>query len=122
MLNINGLIKTEEQYEEALERSYELMQLSLTEGSSELNELELLGVLIEQYEQIHYPIAPPHPIEAIKFYLDQKGMNESELNIILGSRSRKSEILSGKRKLSLAMIRILYEKLKIPAETLISAY
>lgn len=122
MLNIKGLIKTEEQYEEALERAYDLMQLDLTEESVELNELELLGVLIEQYEKIHYPIAPPHPIEAIKFHLDQMGISETELNKILGSRSRKSEILSGKRKLSLSMIRILYEKLKIPAETLILAY
>ncbi len=122
MLNIKGLIKTEEQYEEALERAYELMQLDLSEESVELNELELLGVLIEQYEKIHYPIAPPHPIEAIKFHLDQMGISETELNKILGSRSRKSEILSGKRKLSLSMIRILYEKLKIPAETLIAAY
>ncbi len=117
-MNINNLIKTEEQYETALERVYDLMQLDLKEGSK----AELLGVLIEQYEKIHYPIAPPHPIEAIKFYLDQMGLNEIELNTILGSRSRKSEILSGKRKLSLSMIRILHEKLDIPAETLIAAY
>ena len=122
MWNINGLIKTEEQYEMALEKAYKLTQLNLTEGSPELSELELLGVLIEQYEKIHYPIAPPHPIEAIKFYLDQMGLNEAELNKVLGSRSRKSEILSGKRKLSLAMIRLLHDKLKIPAESLIAAY
>ncbi len=122
MLNIKGVIKTEEQYEMALERAYELMQLDLTEDSLELNELELLSVLIELYEKANYPVAPPHPIEAIKFHLDQKGISETELNKILGSRSRKSEILSGKRKLSLSMIRILYEKLKIPAETLIIAY
>lgn len=65
MLNIYELINTEEQYEIALERAYDLMQLDLTEESVELNELELLGVLIEQYEKIHYPIAPPHPIEAL---------------------------------------------------------
>jgi HTH-type transcriptional regulator / antitoxin HigA len=122
MLKIEGIIKTKEQYEIALERVYTLMQLDLKEGSSELNEAELLGVLIEQYEKIHYPIAPPHPIEAIKFYLDQMGVSEIELNILLGSRSRKSEILSGKRKLSLSMIRTLHEKLEIPAETLIRAY
>ena len=122
MLNIKGLIKTDDQYEKALEKAYQLTQLTLTEGSPELEELELLGVLIEQYEKIHYPIAPPHPIEAIKFYLDQMGLSELELNTILGSRSRKSEILSGKRKLSLPMIRVLHEKLKIPAETLIAVY
>lgn len=122
MLRIKGLIKTEEEYETALERLYDLMQLDLKEGSLSLNEAELLGVLIEQYEKIHYPIAPPHPIEAIKFYLDQMGVNEIELNTLLGSRSRKSEILSGKRNLSLSMIRVLHEKLAIPAEILITAY
>jgi HTH-type transcriptional regulator / antitoxin HigA len=122
MLKIEGLIKTKEQYETALKRVYTLMQLELKEGSAALNETELLGVLIEEYEKIHFPIAPPHPIEAIKFYLDQMGISETELNTLLGSRSRKSEILSGKRKLSLSMIRILHEKLAIPAETLIMAY
>lgn len=122
MLRIKGLIKTEEEYETALERLYDLMQLDLKEGSLSLNEAELLGVLIEQYEKVHYPIAPPHPIEAIKFYLDQMGVNEIELNTLLGSRSRKSEILSGKRNLSLSMIRVLHEKLAIPAEILITAY
>ena len=122
MLNIKSLLKTEEQYETALERAYDLFQLDLKEGDTELDELELLGVLIEQYEKKHYPIGPPHPIEAIKFYLDQMGINETELNKVLGSRSRKSEILSGKRKLSLSMIRVLHEKLQIPAEALIMAY
>jgi HTH-type transcriptional regulator / antitoxin HigA len=119
---MKSLIKTESQYEDALERVYQLMQSSLKEDSSALNELELLGVLIEQYEKVHYPITPPHPIEAIKFRIDQMGLKESELNKILGSRSRKSEILNGQRKLSLSMIRTLTEKLNIPAETLIMAY
>ena len=122
MLNIKSLLKTEEQYETALERAYDLFQLDLKEGDTELDELELLGVLIEQYEKKNYPIGPPHPIEAIKFYHDQMGINETELNKVLGSRSRKSEILSGKRKLSLSMIRVLHEKLQIPAEALIMAY
>ena len=122
MLNIKSLLKTEEQYETALERAYDLFQLDLKEGDAALDELELLGVLIEQYEKKHYPIGPSHPIEAIKFYLDQMGINETELNKVLGSRSRKSEILSGKRKLSLSMIRVLHEKLQIPAEALIMAY
>ena len=122
MLNIKSLLKTEEQYETALERAYDLFQLDLKEGDAALDELELLGVLIEQYEKKHYPIGPSHPIEAIKFYLDQMGINETELNKVLGSRSRKSEILSGKRKLSLSMIRVLHEKLQIPAEALIKAY
>lgn len=122
MLYIKGLIKTEEEYENALERAYSLIQLDLKEDSAELAELELLSVLIEQYEKVHCPIAPPHPIEAIKFQLDQMGMSEADLSRILGSRSHKSEILNGKRKMSISMIRILNRELKIPAETLIAAY
>lgn len=98
------------------------MQLDFVEGSSEADEMEVLGLLIEAYEKEHYPVPPPHPIEAIKFRLDQMGISESELNKILGYRSRKSEILSGKRKLSLAMIRKLHQVLNIPAETLIAEY
>ena len=122
MLDINGLIKTETQYEDACERAYELLHSNLVEGTPEGNEFELLTLLIDEYQKKHHPILPPHPIDAIKFRLEQMGLSEAELNKILGSRSRKSEILSGKRKLSLAMIRILHEKLKIPAESLIAAY
>ena len=115
-------IRTEEQYETALERTHALMQTDLVEGSATGDEFEILTMLIEAYEQKHYSIAPPHPIEAIKFRLDQLGMSETELNVLLGSRSRKSEILSGKRKLNLSMIRVLHEKLQIPAESLLLAY
>lgn len=115
-------IKTKEQYDDSLSHFYNLMQLDFVEGSSEADEMEVLGLLIEAYEKEHYPVPPPHPIEAIKFRLDQMGISESELNKILGYRSRKSEILSGKRKLSLAMIRKLHQVLNIPAETLIAEY
>ena len=115
-------IRTKKDYETALDRAYELMQKDLKAGSRLSDELEILSVLIEGYEEKHYPIPPPHPIEAIKFKLGQMGMDEKELNKILGGRSRKSEILSGRRKLSLNMIRELHNKLKIPAETLIAEY
>ena len=68
------------------------------------------------------PVPKPNPIEAIKFRLEQMGISEAELSEILGNRSRKSEILSGKRKLNLSMIRKLSERLHIPAEVLIQAY
>jgi HTH-type transcriptional regulator/antitoxin HigA len=84
--------------------------------------LEVLSILVKEYEQEHYPLSKPSPLEAIKFRLEQMGMSEAELAYILGYRSRKSEILSGKRKLSLAMIRKLNEILHIPAEVLIQAY
>lgn len=115
-------IKTEEQYNEALARVYELMQTDVREGSAASDELEVLSILIKEYELVHHPIPSPNPLEAIKFRLDQMGISEKELGDILGHRSRKSEILSGKRKLSLAMIRKLNEILHIPAEVLIQAY
>lgn len=115
-------IKTEEQYDDALTRVYELMQSDIDEGSKASDELEVLSILIKGYEVVHHPVPSPNPLEAIRFRLDQMGMSEKELADILGYRSRKSEILSGKRKLSLAMIRKLHEVLHIPAESLIQAY
>jgi HTH-type transcriptional regulator/antitoxin HigA len=115
-------IKTEEQYNAALARVYELMQGDIKEGTAASDELEVLSILVKTYELENYPVPTPEPLEAIKFRLDQMGLSEKELGYILGYRSRKSEILSGKRKLSLAMIRKLNEILHIPAEVLIKAY
>ena len=115
-------IKNNAQYESSLSRIYTLMQKDLKVNSPESDELEILSILVKEYENVHFPMPKPKPLEAIKFRLEQKGMTESELSEILGHRSRKSEILSGKRKLSLAMIRKLNEMLNIPAEVLIQAY
>lgn len=115
-------IKNNKQYDAALVRAYALMQHDLKPDSEDSDELEILSILIKEYENIHYPVPKPNPIEAIKFRLEQLNMTESELSDVLGYRSRKSEILSGKRKLSLEMIRRLVEKLNIPAEVLIQAY
>ena len=115
-------IKSESQYEEALERVYALLQKNIKPESKESDELEVLSLLIKEYEKVHYPVAPPDPLDAIRFRLDQMNMSEGELSEILGYRSRKSEILSGRRKLNLAMIRKLVAQLHIPAEVLIQAY
>ena len=115
-------IKNNQQYEDALKRAYELMQLELPEGSDDSDELEVLSILIKEYELENFPIPSPHPLEAIRFRMEQLNLTESELSTILVARSRKSEILSGKRKLSLGMIRKLYKKLNIPAEVLIKEY
>lgn len=115
-------IKDKSQHENYLSRAYELMQLDLKPNSPESDELELLSILIEAYEKDNYPIEPPNPIEAILFRLDQLGMKKSELKTILGSRSKVSEVLSGKRKLSLSMIRKLNDQLGISAQTLIKDY
>jgi HTH-type transcriptional regulator / antitoxin HigA len=113
-------IKTKRDYQIALKRIEELW--GSKENTPAGDEFEVLFTLVEAYEEKHSPIPPPHPIEAIKFRMEQGEIDEKELTKILGGRSRKSEILSGKRKLSLNMIRALHKKLKIPAESLISCY
>ena len=115
-------IKNNKSYETSLARVYELMQKNLKAGSPQSDELEILSILVKEYENEHYPVPKANPIDAIKFRMEQLGMNESQLSDVLGYRSRKSEILSGKRKLSLEMIRKLNEILRIPADVLIQVY
>jgi HTH-type transcriptional regulator/antitoxin HigA len=84
------------------------------------DELDLLCTLVESYEMKHYPIAPPDPIDAIKFRMEQMGMTNADMVKYLGSQSRVSEILNGKRKLTLKMVKSLYKGLNIPAEILLA--
>lgn len=112
------VIKTEWDYEEALERLDQIFDVP--ENTPEGDEAELLSILIEKYEDEHYLIEAPDPVEAIKFRMEQMGMSKRELAQIIGYESRVSEIFSGKRKLTLAMIRNLHRKLKIPSESLMA--
>jgi HTH-type transcriptional regulator/antitoxin HigA len=114
------LIKTENDYNQALERLEVVFDAK--KGTSEGDELELLSILIEQYENTHFPIDLPDPIEAIKFRMEQMGYNQNDLAKIIGLKSRASEILSKKRKLSLEMIRQLHTSLHIPTDVLIQTY
>lgn len=113
-------IRTEYDYHQALEKLETIFDAKL--GSTEGDELEVLGILIEKYENEHFPIDLPDPIEAIKFRMEQLGYNQNDLANIVGLKSRASEILNRKRKLSLEMIRQLHDKLNIPTEVLIQAY
>jgi HTH-type transcriptional regulator/antitoxin HigA len=115
-------IKTNKDHDRYLTRAYELMQMDLKPNTAESDELEVISILIEVYEKSNFPIEAPYPIEAILFRLDQLGKSKSELSKLLGSRSRASEILTGKRKLSIGMIRKLNEQLGISAHTLIQDY
>jgi HTH-type transcriptional regulator / antitoxin HigA len=115
-------IRTEREYDKALAAAYRLMQMELKPASNDADELEVLSMLIERYEAEHYPIAPPHPLEAIVFRMDQLGMKRSELGRLLGAPSRASEIMRGKRKLTLEMVRTLHERLQIPLESLMARY
>ena len=113
-------IKTEQDYEAALERLEVIFDAP--PGTEKSDELEILGMLIEKYEKQHYPIEFPDPIEAIKFRMEQMGYTQNDLAEIIGLKSRASEILNRKRKLSLEMIRTLTQKLHIPSEVLIQTY
>lgn len=113
-------IKTDADYESALSQIDQLWDAE--PGSSESDNLEILLALVEAYEKEHYPIEPPDPIEAIKFRMEQMGLTRKDLEPILGSRARVSEVLNRKRGLSLEMIRKLNRRLGIPAETLITEY
>lgn len=113
-------IKTHIDYQKALER-LELI-FDSKKGSPEGDELEILAILIEKYEGEHFPVSLPDPIEAIKFRMEQMGYNQNDLGEIIGLKSRASEILNKKRKLSLKMIRQIHDKMRIPTEVLIQAY
>ncbi|MDZ4757652.1 MAG: helix-turn-helix domain-containing protein [Bacteroidota bacterium] len=113
-------IKTKKDYNQAIERLEIIFDAK--KGSAKGDELEVLGILIDQYENEHFPIGFPDPIEAIKFRMEQMGYNQSDLAKVVGLKSRASEILNKKRKLSLEMIRQLHETMKIPTEVLIQAY
>lgn len=91
-------------------------------GTEQGDELEILGMLIESYKNEKFPINFPDPIEAIKFRMEQLGYNQTDLASIVGLKSRASEILNRKRKLSLEMIRQIHFSLNIPTEVLIQAY
>lgn len=114
------VIKTEDDYLQALERLEVIFDTPI--NSPEGDEAEILSILIEKYEDEHYPIGLPDPIEAIKFRMEQMDMSKSDLAEIIGYKSRVSEILSRKRKLTLQMIRKLHDELKIPYDTLIADY
>ncbi len=113
-------IKTEEDYYQALKRLEEIFHAS--PDTKEGDEAEILSILIEKYEDKHYPIEAPDPIEAIRFRMEQMEMRNTDLARIIGYKSRVSEIFSRKRKLNLTMIRKLHDKLKIPYESLMSDY
>ena len=110
-------IKTESDHQAALKEIERLW--GAEEGSEEGDRLEILTVLVEAYEEAHFPMDLPDPIDAIKFRLEQRDEDKSALIGILGSRTRVYEVLRRDRALSLAMIRQLNRHLKIPAEVLI---
>ena len=111
-------IRTQEDYKAMLADVSALIDLDPEPNSPEGERLEVLGLLVEAYEAKHYPIAPPSPVEAIKFYMDQKSLTVADLEPYIGPRNRVYEVLKGTRPLTLHMIRRLMT-LGIPAESLV---
>ncbi|MBV5279415.1 MAG: DNA-binding protein [Campylobacteraceae bacterium] len=113
-------IRTEADYDAVLARIDTLMDAKF--GTPEGDELDVLVTLVEACEAKHYPMLPCDPIEAIKFRMDQMGLELKDLTPIIGSRSKVSEVLNHKRKLSINMIRNLHKQLTIPYESLMNSY
>ncbi len=110
-------IRSASDYERAVKRIGALMDAR--NGTPEGDELEVLATLVNVYEKEHFPIDAPDAVEAIKFRMEQLGLERKDLEPFLGSRARVSEILNRRRGLSLAMIRSLHENLEIPLDALI---
>ena len=113
-------IKSEEDYRNAIQRLDEIFDAPA--GTPESDEADVLGLLIDEYEKKHYPIEAPDPIEAIRIRMEEMQLKQSDLVGIIGGKSRVSEVLNRKRKLTVEMIRNLAAKLNLSADTLIKEY
>lgn len=113
-------IRNEKDYQNSLKRLEVIFEAK--QGTVEGDELEILSILIDRYENEHFPIDMPDPIEAIKFRMEQLGMKQKDLAEAMGFKSRVSEILNKKRKLTLDMVRKLSLILNIPTEVLVQEY
>jgi len=117
------ILKTEQEYDKACERIYRLINSSpeaIDTNSPEGEEAELLSLLIEKYEQEHYPIKAPNPVEAIKFRMEQMNLKQADIAPLFGGKTRVSEVFHGKRPLTLKMITLLNRYLGIPLESLVT--
>ncbi len=113
------IIRTEVDYTAALQRIEALMENDPEPASAAGEELDLLSLLVERYEDEQFPMDLPDPLSAIKFRMEQQGLKGKDLIPYIGSASKVSEVLSGQRTLSLTMIRNLVTGLDIPAEVLL---
>ena len=116
-MSVQTLIKTEEEYQQALTRLEHLMDA--VPGTPEFDELELLSAIVELYEEEHYPMNMPDPVSAIQFRLDQLGLSPQSLIPLIGSQRTVSAVLQRKKSLTLNMIRALHKGLGIPGDILL---
>lgn len=114
------IIKNKSQYEKSLQRFEEIFHAK--SNTDEGSEAQLLALVIKDYEEKHFKIDSPDPVEAIKYRMEEMNLSKAQLGAILGHTSRVSDILNRKRKLTLEMVRSLNKKLNIPLESLIQVY
>jgi HTH-type transcriptional regulator/antitoxin HigA len=113
-------IKNVADYEATLERINQLMDAE--RDTPEGDELEVLALMVEAYEDTHYPIDDPDPIEFLKYVMESQGFGQKDLARLLNSRPRASEILNRQRPLSLSMIRLISQAWQVPVEPLLREY
>ena len=116
------ILKSEPEYEEACQRIYRLINKTdnpVEPDSPEGEELELLSLLVEKYEKEHYPIDPPDPVDAIKFRMEHMNLKQTDIAPLFGGKTRVSEVLNGRRPLTLKMIILINRYLGVPLESLI---
>lgn len=114
-------IRTEADYDEALAEIEQYFDNEPARGSPEADRFDVLAALIAAYENERWPIEPPAAVDAIRMVMEIRGYTQADLAALLGSRSRASEILSGKRKLTMDQARKLHKEWQVPAESLIAA-
>jgi HTH-type transcriptional regulator/antitoxin HigA len=114
------ILKTKKDYLKAVQRFEEIFQAKA--GTRESEEADLIALLIKEYEDKHYIVNVPNPLEAIKYRMEQQGLTNRDLAQILGFKSRVTDLFNKHRKLNLVMVRKLYRELNIPLETLIREY
>lgn len=114
------LIKTEQEYRTALKRLDEIFDAKI--GTPESDQADIIGLLIDEYEKKNYPIEAPDPIEAIKIRMEEMQLKQKDLVGIIGGKSRVSEILNRKKKLTVEMVRSLASRLNLSAQILINDY
>lgn len=112
-------IRTENDYRAALQEVSALVDIDPAPGTPEGDRLDVMATLVEAYEVKHYPIAPPDPIEAIRFRMDQQGLTVHDLVPLIGPLNRVYEVMARKRPLTLHMIRRVSKSMRIPADVLI---
>ncbi len=118
------VIKTEKAYKAAVDRIYSLINSEkdqIDQDSAKGDEIELLSILVERYEDEHFPKTAPDPVSAIRFRMDQMNLKQKDIAPLFGGETRVSEVLNGKRQLTLKMIVMLNRYLDIPLESLISS-